>query len=61
MQRIMKKYIQPQSTEINIRPIQMLAGSPGYSDVMGEQGQLSNRNGGWDSADWSTDADDIEE
>ena len=61
MQRIMKTYIQPQSTEINIRPIQMLAGSPGYQDVMGETGQLSNRNGGWDSADWSTDADDIEE
>ena len=57
MQRNMKTYIQPKSTEINIRPIQMLAGSPGYGNVMGEDGQLSNRNGGWDSADWSSDAD----
>ena len=53
----MKTYIQPQSTEINIRPIQMLAGSLGYGDRMGEDGQFSNRNGGWDSADWSRDAD----
>ena len=53
----MKTYIQPKSTEINIRPIQMLAGSLGYGDRMGEDGQLSNRNGGWDSADWSSDAD----
>ena len=57
MQRNMKTYIQPSSTEINIRPIQMLAGSLGYGDVLGEDGQLSNRNGGWDSADWSSDAD----
>ena len=53
----MKTYIQPKSTEINIRPIQMLASSPGFGDRMGEDGQLSNRNGGWDSSEWSNDAD----
>lgn len=57
MQRNMKTYIQPKSTEINIRPIQMLAGSLGYGDRMGEDGQLSNLNGGWDSSEWSNDAD----
>lgn len=57
MQRNMKTYIQPKSTEINIRPIQMLAGSLGYGDVLGEDGQLSNRNGGWDSSEWSNDAE----
>ena len=57
MQRNMKTYIQPKSTEINIRPIQMLAASPGFGDRMGEDGQLSNRNGGWDSSEWSNDAD----
>lgn len=57
MQRNMKTYIQPKSTEITIRPIQMLAGSLGYGDRMGEQGQLSNRYGGWDSSEWSNDAD----
>ena len=42
----MQTYIQPKSTELNIRPIQMLAGSPALGDRMGAQGQLSNRNGG---------------
>ena len=57
MQRNMKTYIQPKSTEINIRPIQMLAGSLGYGDTVGEKDQKSIRNGGWDSADWSSDAE----
>ena len=57
MQRNMKTYIQPKSTEINIRPIQMLAASPGYGDRVGEQGQKSIRYGGWDSSEWSNDAD----
>ena len=57
MQHIMKTYIQPSSTEINVRPIQMLATSPGFSDTVGEQGQKSIRNGGWDCSEWSNDAD----
>ena len=57
MQHIMKTYIQPSSTEINVRPIQMLACSPGYSDRVGEPGQKSISYGGWDSSEWSNDAD----
>ena len=57
MQHIMKTYIQPSSTEINVRPIQMLAASPGYGDRVGEPGQKSISNGGWDSSEWSNDAD----
>ena len=56
----MKTYIQPKSTEINIRPIQMLAGSLGYGDRMGEDGQLSNRNGGWDTSEWTNESDVVE-
>ena len=61
MQHIMKTYIQPQSTEINVRPIQMLACSPGYGDIVGESGQKSGRNGGWDSSEWSDIDTDVEE
>ena len=59
MQHIMKTYIQPSSTEINVRPIQMLAtsSSPGYGDRVGETGQKSIRYGGWDCSEWSNDAD----
>ena len=57
MQHIMKTYIQPSSTEINVRPIQMLAASPGFGDRVGEQGQKSISNGGWDCSEWSNDAD----
>ncbi len=57
MQRNMKTYIQPSSTVINVRPIQMLAASPGYGDRVGEQGQKSISYGGWDSSEWSNDAD----
>lgn len=57
MQHIMKTYIQPSSTEINVRPIQMLAASPGFGDRVGEPGQKSISNGGWDSSEWSNDAD----
>ena len=57
MQHIMKTYIQPSSTEINVRPIQMLAASPGYGDRVGEKDQKSIRNGGWDCSEWSNDAD----
>ena len=57
MQHIMKTYIQPSSTEINVRPIQMLATSLGFSDTVGEQGQKSIRYGGWDCSEWSNDAD----
>ena len=53
----MKTYIQPSSTEINVRPIQMLACSPGYGDIVGDKGQKSISNGGWDSSEWSNDAD----
>ena len=53
----MKTYIQPSSTVINVRPIQMLAASPGYGDRVGEQGQKSISYGGWDSSEWSNDAD----
>ena len=57
MQHIMKTYIQPSSTEINVRPIQMLPTSPGFSDTVGEKDQKSIRYGGWDSSEWSNDAD----
>ena len=53
----MKTYIQPSSTEINVRPIQMLACSPGYGDLVGEKDQKSISNGGWDCSEWSNDAD----
>ncbi len=63
MHPIMKKYIKPESTLFTMSPVQMLAASsgPGYGDVEGEGGQLSNRYGGWNSADWSNSADDMEE
>lgn len=61
MQPVMKKYIKPASTLFTMSPVQLLAASPGYGDVQGEDGQLSNRYGGWNSADWSNSADDVEE
>ena len=46
-----KTYQQPQSTCINVQTEGMMATSPGLKDELGGD-QLSNKQGGWDSAAW---------
>lgn len=57
-----KKYIAPQSVAFNFAPNQMLASSTNsigiHSGERADSEAFTNKNGGWNSSDWSESAED---